>query len=47
LVHLSTFSKNLMRLGHSHLALDQSQIALTSYFMSDGALTNFARSRKI
>jgi hypothetical protein len=40
-------SKNLVGLGQSHLALDQSQIALTSYSKSKGALGNFTRSRKI
>jgi hypothetical protein len=39
--------KNLVGLGQSHLALDQSQIALTSYSKSDGALDNFTKSRKI
>jgi hypothetical protein len=34
-------------LGQSHLALDQSQIALTGYSMSDEALDNFAQSGKI
>jgi hypothetical protein len=46
-VHLSTFTKNLVGLGHSHLALNQRQIALTRYSKSDGALDNFAKSRKI
>jgi hypothetical protein len=46
-LHLSLFSKNLVGLGQSHLALDQSQIALTSYSKSDGALDNFAKSEKI
>jgi hypothetical protein len=39
--------KNLVGLVHSHLALDQSQVALTSYSKSDGALGNFTTSRKI
>jgi hypothetical protein len=34
-------------LDQSHLALDQSQIALTSYSKSDGALDNFTKSKKI
>jgi hypothetical protein len=34
-------------LGQSHLALNQSQIALTCYSMSDGVLGNFTTSRKI
>jgi hypothetical protein len=39
--------KNLVGLGKSHLALDQNQISLTIYSKSDGALSNFAKSRKI
>jgi hypothetical protein len=38
--------KNLVGLGRSHLELDQSQVALTSYSKSDGALGIFATSRK-
>jgi hypothetical protein len=41
------FSKNLVGLGQSHLALDQSEIALTSYSKPDRALDNFAKRRKI
>jgi hypothetical protein len=37
----------MVGLSQSHLALDQSQIALTSYSKSDGALGNFAKSRNI
>jgi hypothetical protein len=33
-------------LGQSHLALDQSQIALTSYSKLDGALGNFTKNRE-
>jgi hypothetical protein len=39
--------KDLVGLGQSHLALDQSQVVLTSYSKSDGALVNFTTSRKI
>jgi hypothetical protein len=40
--------KNLVGLSQNHLALDQSQIALTNYSKSsDGALGKFAKSRKI
>jgi hypothetical protein len=39
--------KNLVGLSQSNLALDQSQIALTSYSKSDRALDNFAMSRMI
>jgi hypothetical protein len=39
--------KNLVRLGQSHLALDKSQIALTSYSKLDGALGNLTKRRKI
>jgi hypothetical protein len=41
------FSKNLVGLGQSPIALNQSQIALTSYSKLDGALGNFTKSRKI
>jgi hypothetical protein len=37
----------MVGLGQSHLALNQSQVALTSYFKSAEALRNFAKSRKI
>jgi hypothetical protein len=46
-LYLSTFSKKMVRHGQSHLALDQSQIALTTFPMSDGALGNFSKSKKI
>jgi hypothetical protein len=39
--------KNLEGLDQSDLALNQSQIALTNYSMSDGALGNFTTRRKI
>jgi hypothetical protein len=39
--------KNLAGLDQSRLALDQSQVALTSYSKLDGALGNFATSKKV
>jgi hypothetical protein len=39
--------KNLVGLYQSHLALNQSQVALKSYSKLDGPLGNFATCRKI
>jgi hypothetical protein len=39
--------KNLVGLGQSHLAHDESQVALTSYSKSDEALNIFTASRKV
>jgi hypothetical protein len=41
------FKKNFVGLGQSHFALDHSQVALTSYSNSNGALSNFTTSRKV